>query len=267
VIFRTLDPPLHEFLPRSTAEVESVAKGIGISEEKAKERAESLKEVNPMLGHRGVRLGISDPKITEMQVRAIMEAAFELKKEGIDAIPEIMIPVVAFKGELDNQFSIANRVIEETAKKYGMEKEGLAYKLGTMIELPAAALEARTLAGTAEFFSFGTNDLTQTTLGLSRDDTGKIIDLYLTKGILPFNPFVTLHPTVVKLMRMAVEEGRRVRNDLEIGICGEHGRDPESIKIAHWIGLDYVSPSGDGVLIARLVAAQAKIEAEKERLF
>ena len=295
VIVRTIDPPLHEFLPKDKDKIQALAdklkrgikpsqsaKDIGLISkmrswmlkiglltdpyvEQIEKKIESLKEFNPMLGHRGARLGITDPDITAMQARAIIGAGCELVKEGIKAIPEIMIPVVAVDKELKHQEEIVRQTADEVMKSYGVSREELPWKFGTMIELPSAALSAGELAKIADFFSFGTNDLTQTTLGLSRDDTGNLLDWYVSQGVLSVNPFVTLHPKVSQLMAKTVWEAKAVKGDLEIGICGEHGRDPESIEISDKIGLDYVSPSGDGILIARLVAAQSELKLRAER--
>jgi len=218
---------------------------------------ESLRETNPMLGHRGCRLGITYPAITEMQSRAIFEAAVRASRRGIDVQPEIMVPLVATAREFEHQRAI----IEEVARQVlGVMGEEVPYLIGTMIELPRAALTADEIAVTAEFFSFGTNDLTQTTLGLSRDDAGRFLPFYVENGILPEDPFRVLDATGVgKLIRMAVEDGRRVRPGLKVGICGEHGGEPRSVKLCHQLGLDYVSCSPFRVPIARLAAAQAAL--------
>jgi pyruvate,orthophosphate dikinase len=219
---------------------------------------EGLRETNPMLGHRGCRLGITYPEITEMQGRAIFEAAVRASRRGIDVRPEIMIPLVAAKGEVDNQRAILEQQAREVLGKMGEEVQ---YTIGTMIELPRAALLAGEVAESAEFFSFGTNDLTQTTLGLSRDDAGRFLPSYVEKGIFPEDPFQVLDQAGVgRLIRMAVEDGRRTRPNLKVGICGEHGGDPRSVKFCHSIGLDYVSCSPYRVPIARLAAAHASLE-------
>ncbi len=259
VIIRTLDPPLHEFLPRTDGEIRAVAESMGVSPETLKKKVLSLQEFNPMLGHRGCRLGIDYPEITEMQARAIFEAACELKQEGKNPYPEIMIPLVGHVRELEEQREIVDRVAKEVMKEYGVT---VRYLVGTMIELPRACLVADQIAKAAEFFSFGTNDLTQTTLGLSRDDAeGKFLTTYLEKGIFKENPFMTLDQEGVgELMRIAIDKGRKVRKDLEIGICGEHGGDPKSVEFCHRIGLDYVSCSPYRVPIAKLAAAQAALK-------
>ena len=265
VIIRLLDPPLHEFLPKREELMVEIAvmkekKGDArkiAEKEKLLSRVEELHEFNPMLGHRGCRLGITYPEITEMQARAAFEAACELVKEKINVLPEIMIPIVGDVKELKNQKEIVKKTAEETIKKYGVK---LSYKIGTMIELPRAALLADEIAEEAEFFSFGTNDLTQATFGFSRDDAGKFIRYYIEHGLMSHDPFATLDQKGVgKLVKMAVELGRGANRNLEVGICGEHGGDPESIDFCHRAGLDYVSCSPYRVPIARLAAAQAAI--------
>ncbi len=261
VTIRLLDPPLHEFLPQTDQEIADLAKKTGISADKLKHKAESLHEFNPMLGHRGCRLGISYPEIYQMQVRAIMEAACELAKdEGFKIIPEIMIPLVGHVNELkrmrEETEKVCRQVIEE--KKCPIE-----YLIGTMIELPRAAITADEIAGYADFFSFGTNDLTQTTFGFSRDDAGKFLPLYVEKGILATDPFVTLDQTGVGgFIRMGVEKGRSIKKTLKVGICGEHGGDAASVEFCHDIDLDYVSCSPYRVPIARLAAAHAALKSE-----
>ncbi|HET8562847.1 MAG TPA: putative PEP-binding protein, partial [Candidatus Binatia bacterium] len=216
-----------------------------------------LQEFNPMLGHRGCRLGISFPEITEMQARAIFEAACELRKEGKHPFPEVMIPLVGSRQELTAQRKIVERVAQETMQQHGVK---VRYLIGTMIELPRACLLADEIAHEAEFFSFGTNDLTQTCLGLSRDDAGKFLPTYVLEGLLPEDPFVSMDQDGVgALMRIAVAKGRKTRKNLEIGICGEHGGDPKSVAFCHEIGLDYVSCSPYRVPIAKLAAAQAAL--------
>jgi pyruvate,orthophosphate dikinase len=267
VVIRLIDPPLHEFLPNyedlvaRTAELRATGKNPNeLAElERIKARVEQLREANPMLGLRGVRLSILYPEITRMQVRAIMEAACDLMLEGVDARPEIMIPLVGTLAELKVVKDELVPVAEAVQKEKGVN---VPYKFGTMIELPRAALVAGEIAQEAEFFSFGTNDLTQTTFGYSRDDAeGKFIVRYLEQKILPFNPFETIDPAGVgRLMAIAVQEGRATRPDLEIGICGEHGGDPDSIRLCHELGLDYVSCSPYRVPVARLAAAQAVVE-------
>jgi pyruvate,orthophosphate dikinase len=260
VTIRTIDPPLHEFLPKTREDAEVLSKKIGVPTDKIMHAAEELHEFNPMLGHRGCRLGITYPEITEMQVKAIISAACELAKEKIKVIPEIMIPLVGNVTEFRDQKDIAVRVAEETMKEYGVK---IQYQIGTMIEVPRGALTADEIAAEAEFFSFGTNDLTQMTLGFSRDDAGKFIKAYLEKKIFKDDPFQTLDQVGVgQLMKMAVEKGRKVRKDMKMGICGEHGGDPASVKFCHRIGLSYVSCSPYRVPIARLAAAQAVIESK-----
>ncbi|MCI5043561.1 MAG: pyruvate, phosphate dikinase [Aquisalinus sp.] len=257
VTVRLLDPPLHEFLPHSDNEIEEVAKASGMDAEKLKARAHSLQEFNPMLGHRGCRLGVSYPEIYEMQVRAIMEAACEVSASGEAITPEIMIPLVAQKKEL----SLLKERVDAVAKAVLAEKgQQLDYMVGTMIELPRAALTADKIAEDAEFFSFGTNDLTQTTFGLSRDDAGTFLPDYIRQGILEQDPFVTIDQEGVgALVEIAAERGRKTRSDIKLGICGEHGGDPDSIKFVEKVGLDYVSCSPYRVPIARLAAAQSAL--------
>ncbi len=264
VIIRTLDPPLHEFLPREQEEIEELAKKIGVPAQKIYDRIEQLHEFNPMLGFRGCRLGVTYPEITEMQARAIFEATVEVKKEGIHVFPEVMIPLVSDRNELDLQAEIVHRVAKEVMEESGVEFE---YKVGTMIELPRAALLADEIAQTAEFFSFGTNDLTQTTFGMSRDDAGRFLPLYVERKILPEDPFQVLDQKGVgKLVQMGTELGRKARADLEVGICGEHGGEPESVKFCYKVGLDYVSCSPYRVPIAKLAAAQAALgESERDK--
>ena len=259
VTVRTLDPPLHEFLPHSEKEIQDLARKIGISAERIVARISQMKEFNPMLGNRGCRLGIVFPEITEMQARAIFEAACRVKKEGIDVHPEIMIPLVGFVNELKEQEQIVRRVAEEV---FAQEGNRVEYLVGTMIELPRAAVTADEIAGIAEFFSFGTNDLTQTTLGLSRDDAGTFLPNYLEHGIFEQDPFQTLDQRGVgALMEIAVAKGRAVRQHLKIGICGEHGGDPKSVEFCSRLDLNYVSCSPYRVPIARLAAAQAALKA------
>jgi pyruvate,orthophosphate dikinase len=255
---RTLDPPLHEFLPQTETQQADLAQKLGVSIEKIRERVEELHEFNPMLGHRGCRLGISFPEVTEMQARAIFEAAAEVQKKGIKTKPEIMIPLVGFPRELKLQIEIVNRVASQVAKE---QKVRFNYLVGTMIEIPRGALVADKIAEDAQFFSFGTNDLTQTTLGMSRDDSGSFLPHYAELEIVRNNPFATIDQTGVgKLMETARDLGRKTRPDIKIGICGEHGGDPESVKFCHRIGLNYVSCSPFRVPVARLAAAQAALE-------
>ena len=258
VTIRTLDPPLHEFLPHDDASQAEMAKEMGIAKEEVKAKVEALNEFNPMLGHRGCRLGITYPEITEMQARAIMEAACKLKKEGVNVYPEIMIPLIGTKAELANQKAVVVKVAEEVQKEMGVEVD---YKVGTMIEIPRAALTADEVAEKADFFSFGTNDLTQMTFGYSRDDAGKFLKEYLEKKILPHDPFQSLDQSGVgQLVEIGVKKGRSTKPDLKIGICGEHGGDPKSIDFCHRVGMNYVSCSPFRVPIARLAAAQATIQ-------
>jgi pyruvate,orthophosphate dikinase len=258
VTIRLLDPPLHEFLPKED-EVDEVAGGLGIAPAKLRERLEDLAEFNPMLGHRGCRLGISYPEIYEMQARAMFEAAVIAEREaGKPVILEVMIPLVAMKGEFDFLKARIDNVAKAVQKEKGAK---LAYLVGTMIELPRAALKAGEIAETAEFFSFGTNDLTQTTFGLSRDDATKFLPDYVSRALLPNDPFVTLDTEGVgELIRIAAERGRKTRPDVKLGICGEHGGDPASIHFCETVRLDYVSCSPFRVPIARLAAAQATLK-------
>ncbi|MBN2012986.1 pyruvate, phosphate dikinase [candidate division KSB1 bacterium] len=258
VTIRTLDPPLHEFLPHDDENQAEMAKEMGITAAEVKAKVDALHEFNPMLGHRGCRLGITYPEITEMQARAIMEAACQLKKEGVNVFPEIMIPLIGTKAELSNQKAVVVKVAEEVQKEMDVKVD---YKVGTMIEIPRAALTADLVASEAEFFSFGTNDLTQMTFGYSRDDAGVFLKEYTDKGILPDDPFQTLDQEGVgQLVKIAVEKGRSVKPNLKIGICGEHGGDPRSVDFCHRVGMNYVSCSPFRVPIARLAAAQAAIK-------
>ena len=258
VTIRLLDPPLHEFLPKTVEEMEVVAKDLGVDVKEIEERANKLHEFNPMLGHRGVRLGISYPEIYEMQARAIFEAVAEVqKKAGKTVVPEIMIPLVATRKEFDLMKVVIDQVAEEVSQS---ADETLEYLVGTMIELPRAALRAGDIAQSAEFFSFGTNDLTQTTFGLSRDDSASFLEKYQQRGIFEHDPFASLDiEGVGELIEIATERGRKVRNSLKLGICGEHGGDPASVFFCHKAGLDYVSCSPYRVPIARLAAAQAAL--------
>ena len=258
VNIRLLDPPLHEFLPHGGEESKLLARQLGLDRNDLSRIVESLRETNPMLGHRGCRLGITYPEITEMQGRAIFEAAVRVMRRGVDVHPEIMVPLVASVKEFDHQRAI---LLDLAERIMGAMGERVPFQIGTMIELPRAALTAERIAGTAEFFSFGTNDLTQTTLGLSRDDAGRFLPGYVERGIFADDPFQVLDEEGVgKLVAMAVTDGRRARPALKTGICGEHGGEPRSVKFCHRIGLDYVSCSPYRVPIARLAAAQAALE-------
>jgi len=256
---RFLDPPLHEFLPSDHDDIEELAKDLGITYEELKSTIDSLHEFNPMMGHRGCRLAVSYPEIAEMQTRAVIEAAIDVKKrKGHNIIPEIMIPLVGEVKELKYIKGIVVKTADEIIKESGIE---LKYLVGTMIEIPRAALTADEIAKEAEFFSFGTNDLTQMTFGFSRDDAGNFLKHYYDKKIYEFDPFQKLDQTGVgKLVKMAAELGRKTRNDLKVGICGEHGGDPSSVEFCHDVGLDYVSCSPFRVPVARLAAAQAQIK-------
>lgn len=258
---RLLDPPLHEFVPHDEKSQAALAEKLGIPTEKVIARVAALHEFNPMLGHRGCRLGIAYPEITETQARAIFEAAAAVQKKGIKVKPEVMVPLVGFKRELDLQVEVIHRVAAEVQKE---QKVKIAYSVGTMIEVPRGALTADEIAHTAEFFSFGTNDLTQTALGVSRDDMGNFLNAYTENEIFKKNPFATLDQTGVgQLIQMAIEKGRKTRPDIKLGICGEHGGEPESVKFCHRVGLNYVSCSPYRVPVARLAAAQAAIEEKR----
>ncbi|MEO9490959.1 MAG: putative PEP-binding protein, partial [Marinomonas sp.] len=256
---RLLDPPLHEFLPHGDAEFAELADATGYGIDHLKRRAEELHEFNPMLGHRGCRLGITYPEIYEMQARAIFEAACAVAKSSGEApIPEVMVPLVATKRELELLRALIERVADEVFAETGITVE---YLVGTMIELPRAALMAGEIAKEGAFFSFGTNDLTQTTLGVSRDDSARFLAPYVEKGIFPRDPFVSLDiDGVGQLVELAAERGRATRPDIKLGICGEHGGDPASIHFCEEVGLDYVSASPYRVPIARLAAAQAALK-------
>lgn len=261
VTIRTLDPPLHEFLPHDERDIQKLAGKMGVPADQIVMKLESLREVNPMLGHRGCRLGIVFPEITAMQARAIMEAACEVKHEGLDVHPEIMIPLVGHVSELANQRQVVDTTAQEVMKRFNVK---VNYRVGTMIEVPRGAITADEVARVAEFFSFGTNDLTQTVFGISRDDAGKFLAPYLAARIWDHDPFSRLDQVGVGgLMKIAVERGRSTRPDIKLGICGEHGGDPSSIEFCHRIGLDYVSCSPYRIPVARLAAAQAAIR-EKE---
>ena len=260
VTIRLLDPPLHEFLPQDKDDIENLAGIMGVSYEKLAAKVNELHELNPMLGNRGCRLAVTHPEIAVMQTEAIIDAAIEVScEEGVDIIPEIMIPLIGSKAEL----AAVKKVVVETADRCisyaGVE---MSYLVGTMIETPRAALAAGSIAAEAEFFSFGTNDLTQMTFGFSRDDTGKLIEEYVRQGIMEDDPFQTLDVEGVgKLMEMAVSLGRQTRPNLKLGICGEHGGDPRTIEFCHKTGLNYVSCSPYRVPVARLSAAQAAVKA------
>jgi pyruvate,orthophosphate dikinase len=259
---RLLDWPLHEFLPREEPELVAVAKALGVDVEEVRDRAEAMHEVNPMLGHRGVRVGLTRPEIYRMQTRALMEAAVTVVGEGTDVLPEIMIPVVGMAEELRAMTSEVRAEADAVLAKAGVE---MRYLVGTMIELPRACLVADEMAEHAEFFSFGTNDLTQTTFGISRDDAGRFLPAYLSdeRKLLSVDPFVRLDTRGVgELVRIACERGRRTRSDLELGLCGEHGGEPRSIAFCHEVGLDYVSCSPPRLPVARLAAAQAALQAK-----
>ena len=266
VTIRTIDPPLHEFLPKREDLMVEIAKleasgkgGKELTEKKTLlHRVEQLHEFNPMLGHRGVRLGITYPEITEMQARAIFEAAAQLNKEGLKVVPEVMIPLVGLVKELKDQKTIVDRVAADVMKEQGVK---FKYLVGTMIEVPRGAVTADEIAEVAQFFSFGTNDLTQLTFGFSRDDAGKFLGIYQEKKILERDPFASIDTVGVGgLVAMAVEKGRKTRPDLKLGICGEHGGDPSSIHFFNKVGLDYVSASPYRIPVARLAAAHAAMQ-------
>jgi len=273
VTIRLVDPPLHEFVPHDKAGIRDLAKELGVSQKKLEARIAQLHELNPMLGHRGCRLGVTYPEITRMQARAVLEAAAQLTKQGIKVHPEIMVPLVGTRAELADQRAIIIEVAAQVKSKYNLRK--LDFKVGTMVEVPRAALAADEVAEVADFFSFGTNDLTQMTFGYSRDDAGTFLPGYVERGILPKDPFQSIdRHGVGELMRIAVEKGRATRPDLKLGICGEHGGDPDSITFCHQVGLDYVSCSPYRVPIARLAAARVaatgrqgpkKVEARKKK--
>jgi pyruvate,orthophosphate dikinase len=263
VTVRLLDPPLHEFLPHGGEESKLLARTLGMTRDDLNRIVDELRESNPMLGHRGCRLGITYPEITEMQTRAIFEAAVRASRRGIHVLPEVMIPLVATVEEFEHQAAIVRRVHEEVVKAMG---ENVEYLVGTMIELPRAALTADEIARSAEFFSFGTNDLTQTVLGLSRDDAGRFLSTYVEKGIFPDDPFAVLDEKGVgKVIRRAIFDGRSTRPQLKVGVCGEHGGEPRSVRFFHRSGLDYVSCSPYRVPVARLAAAHAALESEESR--
>jgi pyruvate,orthophosphate dikinase len=258
VTIRLLDPPLHEFLPNTAEEIAEVAAAMDADPKKLLDRARQLDEFNPMLGFRGCRLALVYPEIAEMQARAIFEAADEAaKRTGKPVVPEVMVPLIATKAELDLVKARIDAIAEAVASERGTKVD---YQVGTMIELPRASLRAGEIAQSAEFFSFGTNDLTQTTYGISRDDAASFLGTYVARGVLPSDPFVSIdREGVGELMRIGVERGRKMRPKLKMGICGEHGGDPASVAFCHEIGLDYVSCSPFRVPIARLAAAQAAL--------
>jgi pyruvate,orthophosphate dikinase len=258
VTIRLLDPPLHEFLPHTDEEIAEVAAAMGADPRKLADRARELHEFNPMLGFRGCRLAIAYPEIAEMQARAIFEAAVEAgKRTGKPVVPEVMVPLIATKAEFD---LVKARIDAMAAAVSSEMKAKVVYQVGTMIELPRAALMAGEIAQTAEFFSYGTNDLTQTTFGISRDDAASFLGTYTAKGILAVDPFMSIDQQGVgELIRIANERGRKTRKNLKLGICGEHGGDPASVGFCHEVGLDYVSCSPFRVPIARLAAAQAAL--------
>ena len=261
VTVRLLDPPLHEFLPKTNTQQVKDAKDLGIEPETLKVLVEQLSEVNPMLGFRGCRLGILYPEITQMQAHAIIEAALILKKRGVEVHPEIMIPLVGHVNEFKNQKAI---ILAEAEKVFAEYNDRIEFHIGTMIEIPRAALTANEIAAEADFFSFGTNDLTQMVFGFSRDDIARFLPYYLKNGILKFDPFATLdRKGVVSLIARAVELGRGTKPEIKLGICGEHGGDPTSIRYCCELGLNYVSCSPFRVPIARLTSARAAIEMMK----
>ncbi len=264
VVIRLLDPPLHEFVPREENKLKELANELNISMEELSKRAENLHESNPMMGHRGVRLGVTYPEISAMQIRAIFEGAAELIKEGKKPYPEIMIPVVCDVKELKDQLVIAKQVYSEVLSKYNIKS--IKHMFGTMIEIPRAALVADKIAEVAQFFSFGTNDLTQMGFGFSRDDIGGFLPEYLKKGILPEDPFQSIDQEGIgQLIKIGIERGRKNRKDLEVGICGEHGGEPKSVEFCHKAGMDYVSCSPFRVPIAKLAAAQAVLKDKKKK--
>ncbi|MGC1401388.1 MAG: putative PEP-binding protein, partial [Thermodesulfobacteriota bacterium] len=258
VTIRLLDPPLHEFLPKTNEELQELSRDMNIPLIQLKTKNESLHEFNPMLGHRGCRLGITYPEIYEMQVQAIMEAACELTQKKVKVIPEIMIPLVGHVNELESMRKLTIRIAEAVQKE---TKVKVNYLVGTMIELPRACITSDEIATQADFYSFGTNDLTQTVYGLSRDDAGGFLPFYQEQHILQDDPFITIDVDGVgAFMKIAVEKGRKVKKNLKIGICGEHGGEPRSVEFCHSLDLDYVSCSPFRVPIARLAAAQAAIK-------
>jgi len=265
VTFRLLDPPLHEFIPQGAWKLQEIATSLHISVDEIRKRKEFLHEVNPMMGHRGVRLGITYPEVTEMQVRAIFESVAEINKTGKNACPEIMVPVTCDARELKDQKKIVDRVHEEVIRKYKIK--GLDYKFGTMIEIPRACLIADEMAQVADFFSFGTNDLTQMGMGMSRDDIGSFINEYLNKNILKADPFQTIDQKGIgQLVEIGISKGRSTNRNLKIGICGEHGGDPASVAFCNKVGMNYVSCSPFRVPIARLAVAQSALDLNKSKI-
>ncbi|KPK96831.1 MAG: pyruvate phosphate dikinase, partial [Omnitrophica WOR_2 bacterium SM23_72] len=263
VVIRLLDPPLHEFVPRDEEKLKQLAQDLKISMEELAQRAEVLHESNPMMGHRGVRLGVTYPEVSEMQIRAIFEAAAELLKEKKNPYPEIMVPVVCDVKELEDQFAITKRVYEETLNKYNLKK--IKHMFGTMIEIPRASLVAGKLATVAQFFSYGTNDMTQMGFGFSRDDIGSFLPDYIEKGVLPEDPFQSIDQEGIgELIKIGIERGRKTNKNLEVGICGEHGGEPRSVEFCHCVGMDYVSCSPFRVPIAKLAAAQATLKCKRK---
>jgi len=262
VVIRLLDPPLHEFVPRDQEKLEQLSKELNITLEELSRRAEGLHESNPMMGHRGVRLGVTYPEVSEMQIRAVFEAAAELIKEGKSPYPEIMVPVVCDVKELDDQLAIFKKIYQEVLAKYSLKK--IKHMFGTMIEIPRASIVADKLATVAEFFSFGTNDMTQMGFGFSRDDIGGFLPDYIKKGILPEDPFQSIDQEGIgELIKIGIERGRKTRKDLEVGICGEHGGEARSVEFCHRVGMNYVSCSPFRVPIAILAAAQAVLKEKK----
>jgi pyruvate,orthophosphate dikinase len=261
VTIRLLDPPLHEFLPHTDRELDELSEEMGVSFDQLSAKNRSLHEFNPMLGHRGCRLGVTYPEIYEMQVQAITEAACELAKQKVKVIPEIMIPLVGHVNELAVMRTLTVSTAERVQKEY---KVRVPYTVGTMIELPRACTTSDEIASQADFYSFGTNDLTQTVYGLSRDDAGRFLPFYIESGLLKEDPFISIDTNGVgAFMRIAVEKGRKVKKDLKMGICGEHGGEPKSVEFCHTLGLNYVSCSPYRVPIARFAAAQASLKEKK----
>jgi pyruvate,orthophosphate dikinase len=255
VTIRLLDPPLHEFLPHEAEDIETFARSLELPGAELRRRVESLRESNPMLGHRGCRLGITHPEITEMQCEALFEAVRAARHAGIEVLPEVMVPLVASAAEFEHQRAI---IMDVARRVLGASLADTPFKVGAMIELPRAALTAADIAATADFFSFGTNDLTQTALGLSRDDAGRFLPTYVEAGLLPDDPFATIDEAGVgALVAMAARNGRARKPALKLGVCGEHGGDPRSVRFFHGVGLDYVSCSPFRVPVARIAAAHA----------